>query len=142
MKRKVMSQSQWSGVALTGYGSSRGPRRTVQDTAYGRKTSLHSRTDYFFRAGSRDYIHIRPPHNAQFFSTYRSVRLPSSLAFMRTTSIIGGPCYRQAPLAADFFFGPELDRWGQITYSFFYLPPSICLVLTVRTGFFCTRDHI
>ena len=41
-----------------------------------------------------------------------------------------------------FFFGPELDRWGQISCSFFYLPPSIGLLLTVWTNFLCTRDHI
>ena len=39
-----------------------------------RHTALHSRTDYFFRAGSWDYINIRPSHSAQFLSTYRSVR--------------------------------------------------------------------
>ena len=38
-------------------------------------TAAAKRTDYFCRAGSWDYINIRPPHNAQFLSTYRSVRL-------------------------------------------------------------------
>ena len=38
-------------------------------------TAAAERTDYFFRAGSWDYINIRPPHYFQFLSTYRSVRL-------------------------------------------------------------------
>ena len=93
----------------------------------------------FFRAGSWDYINIRPPHKAQFFSLFRSVRLPSLLAFMRTTSIIGGPCYRQAPLAADFFSGWSSIDGDRSPVRFFYLPPSIGLLLTVRTRFFSVR---
>ena len=38
-------------------------------------TAAAERTDYFFRPGNWDYINIRPPHNSQFLSTYRSVRL-------------------------------------------------------------------
>ena len=96
----------------------------------------------FFSGRKLDYINLRPPHNAQFSSTYRSVRLPNSPAFMRTTSIIGGPCYGQAPLAADFFSGRSSIDGDRSPVCFFYLPPSIGLLLTVRTRFFCTRDHI
>ena len=44
------------------------------------------------------------------------------------------------------FFGSELERnrinWDRSPVPFFYLPPSVGLLLTVRTRFFCTRDRV
>ena len=53
-----------------------GPRRAVHYLA------LHSRTELFFSGRSWDYINILSPHNAQFLSTYRSVRLHNSFTCM------------------------------------------------------------
>ena len=53
-----------------------GPRRAVHYPA------LHLRTGYFFSGRSWDYINIRSPHNAQFLSTYRTVRLHNSFTCM------------------------------------------------------------
>ena len=67
-----------------------GSRRAVQYPA------LHSCNDYFFSDRSWDYINIRSPHNAQFLSTYRSVRLHNSFTCMGNR--------------IDYFFERELDR--------------------------------
>ena len=44
-----------------------------------------------------------------------------------------------------FFFGPKLERnrtWETSLAFFLYLPPSIGLLLTVRSRFFCTRYRV
>ena len=163
-----------------------GPRRTVQDTA------AAERTDYCFRAGSWDYINIRPPHRF----LYRSVRLQNFLTCMgnRTDFCIDlfafttrSPASETAPfsvrvittsvsLTAErpfrlqgthvipilfwsqftidihlhdphrlFFFRPKLKRnriWETSIAFLLYLPPSIGLLLTVRSRFFCTRYRV
>ena len=129
-----------------------------------------------FRARTWDYINIRPPHNAQFLSTFRSVRLqfvhlhgkphrfctsdrPLGITHGRkTVSPSRSPCDSDPFLVAIhnrcspswdpyrlFFFGLKLEQnrtWERSLAFFLYLPPSIGLLLTVRSRFFCTRYRV
>ena len=111
---KRLVKSQRSGVALTEYGA-RGAlagRALPTRTACGRKTALPSRENtsiIFFRTGA--------------WTT------SNSLAFT-----IRSPSRKHASM---IFFGPELERnrtW-ETSFAFFYLPPSVGLLLTVQTRF-------
>ena len=91
------------------------PRRAVHYPA------LYSRTDYFFSGRSWDYINIRSPHNAQFLSTYRSVRLHNSFTCMgnRIDYFSSGSSMEPQRFLSDLFaFTIRSPAWETISIIF------------------------
>ena len=184
-----MSQSQWSGVVLTGYGSSRGLGGQYKTQLAAERPLCTHALIIFFGPELGPYQHsLAPRHSilehvsiclpSQFVHLHgKPYRLlfereldgnaPNYVRVIATSGITHGrkpvspsrnACDPDPFLVAThnrcspswdphrlFFFGPKLEwsrTWETSLAFFLYLPPSIGLLLTVQSRFFCTRDRV
>ena len=184
-----MSQSQWSGVALTGYGSSRGLGGQCKIQLAAERPLFTHASIIFFGPELGPYQHSLAPRRSilehvsicspsqfvhlhgkpyrLFFERELDENAPISVRVIATSGITHGrkivsplrnpydsdpflvATYNRCSPSWDphrfFFSGSKLERnriWETSLAFFLYLPPSIGLLLTVRSRFFCTRDRV